>query len=61
MSQEGTAAGFRKLEMLQKERGANLEKGSCESKGTGGGEAALCCAQVKPADLGHFPSQQRTC
>lgn len=37
MSQEGTAAGFRKLEMLQEERGANLKerKGAVKAREQG--------------------------
>lgn len=55
MSQEDAAAGFRKLEMLQEERGTdrNGRKGAVEERG---GETALCCVQVKPANPGHFPS-----
>lgn len=44
MSQEDAAASFRKLEMLQEERGAdrNGRKGTGEAGGEG---TALCCTQ----------------
>lgn len=59
MSQEDAAAGFRKLEMLQEERGAPTETGERDLGKQGEEGRPSAAPSVKPADPGHFPNQQR--